>query len=58
MTQQKSKQRSQKLQTRLQKLLEAETEQLRKEYCFEYDPEQGKWLQEILDRKAEQGRGS
>jgi hypothetical protein len=50
---QKSKQQAQKLQSRHQKILEAETEMLRAENGFEYDPEQGKWLQEIQDRKVE-----
>ena len=58
LTQQKSKNRLQKLQTRLQKVLEAEAEQLRREYGFEYDPEEGRWLQELLDRKEEAGRSS
>ena len=44
---QKSKQQAHKLQSRLQKIQEAETEMLRAEYGFEYDPEQGKWLQEL-----------
>jgi len=37
-------------------VLNAETERLRKENGFEYDPEQGSWLQEILDRKSEPTR--
>ena len=43
----------QKLSTRLQKVAEAETEQLRKEYGFQYDQAQGEQLQAILERKSD-----
>lgn len=50
--QQRNKQ-LQKLQTRLERVLRAEDEQLRNRYGFNYDETQGKWLQGLLDRKKD-----
>ena len=53
--QQKNKQ-IQKLQSRLQKVTRAEMEQLRREYGFEYQQDQGRLLQQLLERKTDDAR--
>lgn len=46
------------MEQRLQKVVLAETENLRVEYGFEYDAEgAGKVLQELLDRKMPHNKG-
>ena len=47
----------QKLKTRREKVMEAEADQIRRDYDFEQDPALGEWLNSVMALKAESKPG-